>query len=94
MHTNSASTWVRTAIRLRRALAVGAVALTLAGTIATPAEARDRGGAAYQANDAIDACFVAGGDPDVYEYGGSIAVWCFYEEGQGWDSVDFYDYDD
>lgn len=74
--------------RIGRIAAVGAVALVLAGTMAAPAEAMRRRDAVGGANMAIGYCFNGGGDPNSYEYGGTIYVSCTYDDGSV-DTLDF-----
>jgi hypothetical protein len=74
--------------RIARIAAVGAVALVLAGAVAPVAEAARRD-AVRAANHAVGLCFHNGGNPDAYEYGGTIYVSCTWEDG----SVDTLDYD-
>lgn len=64
-----------------RIAAVGALALVLAGTVASPATASMKG-----ANAAIDLCFQSGGDPTPFEFAGVWAVGCKYLDGT--DQVD------
>lgn len=67
--------------RVAQIAAVGAVALVLAGAVSSPAEAMRRRDASVMANSAIGMCFDGGGDPNSYEYGGTIYVSCTYENG-------------
>lgn len=73
--------------RVVQVAAVGAVALVLAGTVASPAEARRRD-SVNDANRAIGVCFSGGGEPNSYESGGSIFVSCSFEDGT-FDTVEF-----
>lgn len=75
--------------RIGQIAVVGAVALVLAGAVASPAEARRRM-AENAANHAIGLCFVNGGNPDAYTYGGTIYVSCAWEDG----SVDTLEFSD
>jgi hypothetical protein len=59
----------------------GAVALVLAGTVVSPAEAMRRRDSVDLANSAIGMCFSGGGDPNSYEYGSTIFESCTYEDG-------------
>lgn len=77
--------------RIVQVAAVGAIALVLAGTVASPADAMRRRDAVIDANNAIGTCFDNGGDPNSYEYGGAIFVSCTWEDGSV-DTVGF-DYD-
>jgi hypothetical protein len=67
--------------RIGQIAAVGAVALVLAGAVASPAEAMRRRDAVSGANIAVGYCFNGGGDPNSYEYGGTIYVSCTYDDG-------------
>lgn len=67
--------------RIGRIVAVGAVALVLAGSVASPAEAMRRSSAVMDANMVIGMCFDGGGTPDSYEYGNTIYVSCVHEDG-------------
>jgi hypothetical protein len=67
--------------RVVQMAAVGAVALVLAGTVASPAEAMRRRDAVEDANNAVGMCFNGGGNPDSYEYGSTVYVSCSYENG-------------
>jgi hypothetical protein len=73
--------------RIARIAAVGAVALVLAGAVASPAEASRRQ-AVGAANQAVGTCFYNGGDPNAYEYGGTVYVSCTWEDGSV-DTLDF-----
>lgn len=74
--------------RISQVTAVGAVALLLAAATASPADAAKRRDAVRAANGAISTCFHNGGDPNAYEYGGTVYVSCTWEDG----SVDTLDY--
>jgi hypothetical protein len=62
-----------------RLAAVGAVALVLAGAVATPAEARPKTPRWVEAEDGE--CADAGGDPTLFAFFGVYAVACDYGEG-------------
>ena len=74
--------------RIAQIVTVGAVVLVLTGTVASPADAMKRREAVRAANAAISMCFHNGGNPDAYEYGGTLYVSCTWEDG----SVDTLDY--
>jgi hypothetical protein len=80
--------------RLGRIAAVSALALLLAGSIATPAGAMKRSQVVRIVNGAIGLCFSSGGYPDVEEspVNGGFSVACYWDDGSsawGW-----YDYED
>jgi hypothetical protein len=68
--------------RIGQIAAVGAVALVLAATMASPAAAMRRYTAVQYANSTVSSCFYNGGDADSYEYGGTIYVSCTWEDGE------------
>jgi len=67
-------------------MVLGTLVVTLTvlagGMTAVPAGAADnRPASVSKANDAIFDCFQNGGEPDVTEIGGSIRVYCHYDDG-------------
>lgn len=74
--------------RITQFAVVGAVVLVLTATVASPVDAMKRREAVRAANAAISMCFHNGGDPNAYEYGGTLYVSCTWEDG----SVDTLDY--
>jgi hypothetical protein len=67
--------------RIGRIAALGAVALVLAGVVATPAEARTRESARAVARADGGMCAETGGYHSVRDTGSSVQMLCYYDDG-------------